>query len=122
MKKLFFFSIAIAVLAAFFASTHPDGLDFVAEKFGFAAKATGHSAPLADYRVGFLPAGGISTLVAGIAGILITLSIFCYLLQFAMFEIHRTLGSSIRKNNQKEKGREIVSHPAESYGANNPKR
>jgi len=76
MKKIFWLAIVIAILAAFFASTHPDGLDFVAEKFGFAEKGMEHSAPLAGYNINFLPAGGISTSLAGIAGVLITLSLF----------------------------------------------
>ncbi|MFA4905170.1 MAG: PDGLE domain-containing protein [Candidatus Margulisiibacteriota bacterium] len=62
MRKLIFIAILIAVLAAFFASTHPDGLDFVAEKFGFADKAQERSA--------LLPPS------AGIAGVFITLSLF----------------------------------------------
>lgn len=76
MKKLFWLAVVIAILAAFFASAHPDGLDFVAEKFGFAEKGREHSAPMPGYTVKFLPAGKISTSLAGIAGILITLSLF----------------------------------------------
>lgn len=76
MKKLFLITVFVAVLAAFFASTHPDGLDFVAEKFGFAKKGVERTAPLADYGVGFLPEGGLSTSTAGIAGVLIMLALF----------------------------------------------
>lgn len=76
MKKLFWITVVIAILAAFFASTYPDGLDFVAEKFGFAEKGQERSAPMPDYSLKFLPEGGISTFLAGIAGILITLAIF----------------------------------------------
>lgn len=76
MKKLFWIILLIAILAAFFASTHPDGLDFVAEKFGLAEKGIERSAPMPDYSLTFLPEGGISTSLAGIAGILIILSIF----------------------------------------------
>jgi|GEM_PF-569817 len=76
MKKLFWVSVAIAVLASFFASTYPDGLDFVAEKFGFAEKAQERTAPMPGYQVKFLPEGGVSTSLAGIAGVLITLSLF----------------------------------------------
>jgi hypothetical protein len=77
MKKLFWISVFIAILAAFFASTYPDGLDFVAEKFGFAAKGMGQSAPLSGYSLPFLPAGVGSTAAAGVAGVLITLGVFC---------------------------------------------
>lgn len=76
MKKLFWISVVIAVLAAFFASTNPDGLDFVAEKFGFAERGQEREAPMPDYSLKFLPEGGVSTSLAGIAGILITLSLF----------------------------------------------
>lgn len=76
MKKLVFLSLFIAVLAAVFASTNPDGLDFVAEKFGFAYKGQERIALMADYSVGFMPEGGVSTSMAGIAGILIILGIF----------------------------------------------
>jgi len=76
MKKLFFISIAIAVLAAFFASANPDGLDSVSEKLGFAGKGVERTAPMTDYSIGFLPKGGVSTAVAGTAGVLITLAVF----------------------------------------------
>lgn len=62
MKKLFWLSLVIAVLAAFFASANPDGLDFVAEKLGFAERG--------QERAALLPYS------AGVAGVLITLSIF----------------------------------------------
>jgi len=35
MRKIILFSILIAVLAVFFASSHPDGLEKVAETLGF---------------------------------------------------------------------------------------
>lgn len=76
MKRLFWISVIIVILAAFFASTHPDGLDFVAERFGFAEKAQERPAPMPDYSLKFLPEGGVSTSLSGIAGILITLAIF----------------------------------------------
>ncbi len=76
MKKLFWVSVVIAVFAAFFASTHPDGLDFVAEKFGFAEKGIERPAPMSDYGIRYLPKGKGSTAIAGIAGIVIILSAF----------------------------------------------
>jgi hypothetical protein len=76
MKKLFFLAILIAILAAFFASTHPDGLDFVAEQFGFAGKGIENAAPMPGYSLKFIPQGSLSTSLAGIAGILIILAIF----------------------------------------------
>lgn len=76
MKKLFWITIVIASLAAFFASTNPDGLDFVSEKLGFADKGQEHSAPMAGYKIPFLPGGGTSTALAGIVGIFIVLALF----------------------------------------------
>jgi len=76
MKKLFWISIVIAILAAFFASTHPDGLDFISEKLDFAGKGVERGAVMAGYAFPCLPEGGISAATAGIAGVLITLSIF----------------------------------------------
>ena len=76
MKKLFWVSVVIAILAAFFASTNPDGLDFISEKFAFAEKGQAGAALMAGYSLKFLPEGGVSTSVAGIAGVLITLGIF----------------------------------------------
>lgn len=76
MKKLFWISIVIAILAAFFASANPDGLDFISENLGFTEKGNERTAPMPDYSVGFLPEGGISTSTAGIVGILIILGIF----------------------------------------------
>ncbi len=76
MKRLFLISVLIAVLAAFFASANPDGLDFVGEKLGFSDKGIERTAPMTDYHIGSLPRGEVSTAVAGTAGVLITLSIF----------------------------------------------
>ncbi|MFA6548618.1 MAG: PDGLE domain-containing protein, partial [Candidatus Margulisiibacteriota bacterium] len=90
MKKLFWISIGIAVLAAFFASTHPDGLDFVSERFNFAEKGQAHTAPLADYSVNFLPAGSISTSIAGIAGVLIVWLLFW----FAIYLLKKRTGKT----------------------------
>ena len=78
MKKLFLLSIAVAVLAAFLASSHPDGLDFVAEKLGFVHKAVERTAPMQGYSLSFLQGGGISTSIAGIAGVLIVWLLFWF--------------------------------------------
>lgn len=76
MKKLLFVALVIAICASFFASTSPDGLDFVAEKLGFANQAREHVSPMSGYSLKFLPEGPVSTTLAGIAGILIVLGIF----------------------------------------------
>lgn len=76
MKKVFWFVILVAVAASFYASSHPDGLEKVAENLGFIDRAAERSAPLPDYTTPGLPEGGISTSVSGIAGVLIILAIF----------------------------------------------
>jgi hypothetical protein len=76
MKKLFWVAVVIAILAAFFASANPDGLDSISERFSFAEKGQARTAPMTDYSLKFLPEGGISTSLAGIAGVLIMLGLF----------------------------------------------
>ncbi|MEE8637476.1 MAG: PDGLE domain-containing protein [Candidatus Margulisiibacteriota bacterium] len=76
MKNIILLSILIAVLAAFFASTHPDGLEKVAENLGFIHKGMERSSVMTDYAVPFISHEGISTSAAGILGILISLGLF----------------------------------------------
>ena len=62
----------LLVLAAPFASGHPDGLEWVAESAGFLG--TAQDAPytiLPDYTVPFLGETGLSTIVAGVVGVLL---------------------------------------------------
>jgi cobalt/nickel transport protein len=75
MKKVLLLAGGISVAAAFWASTHPDGLDKVAETFGFAHKAVEHQTLMTGYALPFLPAGPISTAVAGMFGVLIVFSL-----------------------------------------------
>ena len=68
-------ALAVAAFAAPFASSHPDGLEAVAQQTNFAALEQSHSALLDDYHVP-LPAGvpawqQTSVAVAGIGGTLI---------------------------------------------------
>ncbi|MFA5097769.1 MAG: PDGLE domain-containing protein [Candidatus Margulisiibacteriota bacterium] len=76
MKKVFFAVLLVAVAASFFASSHPDGLEKVAENLGFIESAQERSAPLPDYSTPGVPEGGLSTATAGIAGVMITLAVF----------------------------------------------
>ena len=64
MKKALLLSIAIAIVAAFFASANPDGLEKVAENFGFVDKAVSHQA-LMNYSA-----------VGGVIGTLLVFGIF----------------------------------------------
>jgi len=69
-------SILIAVLAAIFASQHPDGLDKVSELLGFSEKGIDHISLLTGYNVKFLGESTISTIAAGIIGVFITYGLF----------------------------------------------
>ena len=62
----------LLVLIAPFASGHPDGLEWVAEQSGFLQTAQGSPyAILPDYTVPFLGETGLSTIAAGIIGVLL---------------------------------------------------
>lgn len=76
MKKVIWFSIGIVILAAFFASSHPDGLEKVAERLGFIKQAVSSPAWLNDYRIPFISNPSLSTIIAGLAGILLTFGLF----------------------------------------------
>ncbi|NQT29354.1 MAG: PDGLE domain-containing protein [Candidatus Saganbacteria bacterium] len=76
MKKLLLLSILIVILAAFFASAHPDGLEKVAEHLGFMDKGIERSSLMTDYSVSLVPYEGISTALAGIIGVFICLGLF----------------------------------------------
>jgi len=71
-------AILIAVVVAQFASSSPDGLEYVAEQEGFAAAATDHDlgdTPLADYGEALTSNDGLNTAVAGLIGTLATLGL-----------------------------------------------
>jgi cobalt/nickel transport protein len=76
MKKIILLAGFISLAAAFWASSHPDGLDKVAETFGFAGRASEQQTLMAGYSLPCLPAGPINTALSGLAGILILLGIF----------------------------------------------
>jgi cobalt/nickel transport protein len=76
MRKIILLSILIAILAAFFASSHPDGLEKVAENLGFIEKGVERSSLMTGYSLPFIPQEGISTALAGIIGVFITLGLF----------------------------------------------
>jgi cobalt/nickel transport protein len=71
-------ALLIAGVASFYASSHPDGLNFVAEKTGFIDKqepsATSHG-PLAGYSTKGIENDRLSGGVAGVAGCLIVLGL-----------------------------------------------
>jgi cobalt/nickel transport protein len=70
--------LLIAGVASYYASSHPDGLNFVAEKAGFSnhEKASPTSdGPLAGYSTKGIDNDRLSGGVAGVAGSLLVLSI-----------------------------------------------
>jgi hypothetical protein len=65
-------SIAVVVLAAAFASSHPDGLEWVARRLGFlgqAEEASSVSAPMPDYTISAIKFPFWSSLAAGTIGV-----------------------------------------------------
>jgi len=82
-------TVAVAVVVSRFASNEPDGLEYVAEREGFAEGAAEHplaETPLAGYGEN-LPDEGSSVGIAGLIGVLATLG-----LAFGLFWIIRTPG------------------------------
>jgi ABC-type Fe3+ transport system permease subunit len=71
-------AIVVAVVVAQFASSNPDGLEYVAEQEGFAETATDHNLAdfaLADYGENLTDNGGLNTAFAGFIGTLATLAV-----------------------------------------------
>lgn len=71
-------ALFIAVVIAQFASSSPDGLEYVAEQEGFADAAADHdlaAGPLAEYGDGLTDNDWWNTAIAGLAGTLLTLTI-----------------------------------------------
>jgi cobalt/nickel transport protein len=75
-------ALMIAAVISFYASSHPDGLEFVAGSTGFLDTAkeslTAHS-PLAGYGVAGVQNVRLSGGVAGVIGVLVTLVLACAL-------------------------------------------
>ncbi len=71
-------AIFVAVVASQFASSSPDGLEYVAEREGFANSAADHKlsdTPLADYGEDLTSSSWVNTAVAGLVGVLVTLAL-----------------------------------------------
>lgn len=69
-------ALLLAGVVSFYASGHPDGLEYVAEQTGFLGAAQDSptaSGPLADYQVTGVGNGRLAVGLAGVAGVLITL-------------------------------------------------
>lgn len=76
MKKVLLLSTLTAALAAFFASSHPDGLEKVAEKLGFMGKGLARHSLMTDYMIPFISHPTLSTTLAGICGVIIIFTLF----------------------------------------------
>ncbi|MDP3894687.1 PDGLE domain-containing protein [Nocardioides sp.] len=71
-------SLLIAAVLSFYASSHPDGLEFVADRTGFIEQAEDSAtsdSPLADYGVEGVGNERLSTGLAGVAGSLVVLGL-----------------------------------------------
>ena len=70
--------LVLAGVVSFYASGHPDGLEYVAEQAGFLGTADDSAAsrsPLADYRTDGVDDARISGGIAGVVGCLVTLAL-----------------------------------------------
>ncbi|WP_170970237.1 PDGLE domain-containing protein [Nocardioides jishulii] len=71
-------ALVIAGVVSYYASSHPDGLEYVAESTGFGDTAEDHAAadgPLADYAVKGVDDARLSGGLAGVIGVLVTLAV-----------------------------------------------
>ena len=67
--------LVLAGVVSLYASSSPDGLEFVAERLGFADSVSEHTAagsPLADYGVSGVGNARLSGGLAGVVGVLVT--------------------------------------------------
>jgi hypothetical protein len=73
-------SLVLAGVLSFYASSHPDGLEHVAETVGFSQAAEDHAAsgsPLADYGTQGVDNQRLSGGVAGVVGVLVVTVLGC---------------------------------------------
>lgn len=83
-------TVLIAVVGSRYASSEPDGLEYVAEQEGFADQAEDHAladSPLADYGDNLGTDRGLSTGIAGLIGVVVAI-----VLGFGLFWLIRTPG------------------------------
>lgn len=69
-------SLLLAGVASYYASAHPDGLEYVAEQTGFIDSAEDSEtaeSPLADYQTTGIDDARVSGGVAGVVGVLVML-------------------------------------------------
>ncbi|MCX5782572.1 MAG: PDGLE domain-containing protein [Elusimicrobia bacterium] len=100
------FPFVLVILAAIFASQNPDGLDKVSQILGFASKGIEHSSIMTGYTIPFLGTSKLSTVFAGIAGVLLMYGFFI-LLGFLLKKCENLAQTNIRgwfvgKNNERK--------------------
>jgi len=78
MKKIILPIFAITILASFFASQSPDGLDKVSLLLGFSEKGIERHSLMTNYAIPFISNAPLSTALAGIIGV-------CFILIMAWF-------------------------------------
>ncbi|WP_374456296.1 PDGLE domain-containing protein [Nocardioides sp.] len=69
-------SLLVAGVASYYASAHPDGLEYVAEQTGFldsAKDSPTSDSPLADYQTSGIDDARLSGGVAGVIGVVVML-------------------------------------------------
>jgi len=76
MKKVLILTGIITVLAAFFASGSPDGLDKTSEVLGFAQKGIERHSLMTGYAIPFISNAPLSTALAGIVGCCLVFGVF----------------------------------------------
>jgi hypothetical protein len=72
-------TLFLAGVASFYASSHPDGLEYVAEKTGFSRTAKDHpgaDSPFADYSTRGVSDQRLSGGVAGVVGVVVVGALF----------------------------------------------
>ena len=69
-------AVIVAILAGLFASNYPDGLEKVAKNLGFVKKVSSSPAIFIDYQLPAFPYPVLSSILAGIIGIIIIVFIF----------------------------------------------
>ncbi|UFN45989.1 PDGLE domain-containing protein [Nocardioides okcheonensis] len=71
-------SLLVAGVASYYASSHPDGLEYVAGKTGFIDSAEDSAtadSPLADYQTSGIDDARLSGGVAGVVGVVVMLAL-----------------------------------------------
>lgn len=72
-------TLFLAGVASYYASSHPDGLEYVAEKAGFSTTAKDHvstDSPLADYSTRGVSDQRLSGGLAGVVGVVVVGGLF----------------------------------------------